>query len=680
MFPYFVSTNRCSTFSSLRSSFVAIVVCTLFGFPFAEAQQSELTLSSPNGELTMHLATRPAKGSSELNGKLVYSLSFRNKPVLADSALGLDLEGSAMLGATVHIAGSTPGQGVDDYSLTTGKVSKVHDEYRSLIVKVTEDGASARTLTIEARAYNSGVAFRYLLPQQPRAIKEVRLRQEATEFQFSTDATTWALLLPNYRSSYESEYVKLPVSAFSNQGGVASRALIGLPLLAHEPGTAWVALMEADLEGNAGMYLTNPSGSWEGHGLTARLSPQFEDPNLAVTAWTPWHSAWRVVMVADDPNRLIESNILTDLNPTNALSNTEWIQPGKASWDWWNGDLGPDNKPAYTTENMKHYIDFSAEAGLPYFMLDAGWSSIEDITKLRGPVDVPELVRYGATKKVKVWIWLYSTSVMRQMKEAFALYEKWGVAGVKIDFINRDDQQGIQFYYDVAREAAAHHIMVDFHGASKPWGIERAFPNVLSYESILGMEQSKAGRRDTPGTRATFPFTRMLAGPLDYTAGSFHNATEEGFISRMTEPMVMGTRASQLALYVVLQTPFQMVSDSPQSYLNEPSFQFIRDVPAAWDETRALAGLPGDFSTIARRSGKDWYLGSITDWTARELQVPLSFLGAGQYEAEIYADAVDAATQPTHVAITRKRVRATETLKLSLAPGGGVAIHFRSIP
>ncbi|MCU1320607.1 MAG: hypothetical protein JWM43_256 [Acidobacteriaceae bacterium] len=654
----------------------------LFVLVPAPAQQPNLTLTSPNGDLILHFTTRTIKGSSGPDGKLVYSLSFRNKPVLEDSALALDLEGASPLGAAVHITTSEPGQGTDDYALTTGKTSKVHEDYKSLTLHAAEDGPAARTLTIEARAYNSGIAFRYALPQQPRGPKEVRLRQEATEFQLSTDATTWALALPNYRSSYESEYIQLPASAFSNQGGVASHFLLGLPLLAHEPGTAWIAILEADLEGNAGMYLTNPPGSWEGHGLTARLSPQFETPNLATTAWTPWHSAWRVVMVADNPNRLIESNLLTNLNPPNALKDTAWIQPGKASWDWWNGDLGPDNKAAYTTENMKYYIDFAAKSGFPYFMLDAGWSAIDDVTKLRGPVDVPELVRYAATKKVKVWIWLYSTSVMRQMKEAFALYEKWGVAGVKIDFINRDDQQGIQFYYDVGREAAAHHIMVDFHGASKPWGIERTFPNVLSYESVLGMEQSKAGRRDNPVTRTTFPFTRMLAGPLDYTAGSFHNSTEDSFVARMKEPMVMGTRASQLALYVVLQTPFQMVSDSPQSYVDasgkaEPGFQFLRDVPAAWDETRSLAGSPGEFSTIARRSGQDWYLGSITNWTARDIQISLAFLGKGSYEAEIYADASDAVTQPGHIAINSKSVESSDTLTLHLAPGGGAAIHFK---
>jgi alpha-glucosidase len=325
---------------------------------------------------------------------------------------------------------------------------------------------------------------------------------------------------------------------------------------------------------------------------------------------------------------------------------------------------------------MKYYVDFAAQSGFPYMMLDAGWSAGRDITHMNGKIDVPELVRYAATKNVKVWIWCYSESVAQQMQEAFPLFEKWGVAGVKIDFVNRDDQQGIQWYYDVAKLAAEHHLMVDFHGTRTPWGLERTYPNVLSYEGVLGMENNKVGRRDSPVDRSVFAFTRLLAGPMDYTAGGFRNATEDDFVAQDTNPMVMGTRAQQLALYVIFQTPFQMVSDSPQSYAGQPAFQFIKDVPVAWDATRVLNGRPGEFITIARRHGDEWYLGSMTNWTPRTIDLPLSFLGTGTYTAEIYADGSDAATQPQHVAIRREEVKSTQSLTLHLAPGGGCAIRF----
>jgi alpha-glucosidase len=623
----------------------------------------------------MQFAATPDKGSAPDAGKLVYSVAFKGKQILDPSALGLELEGQPLLGADVRIVGSAAGQGIDDYSLIGGKTSKVHDEYKSLTVQLREEAGAHRTFAIEARAYDDGVAFRYVLPAQD-AIRELRLKQEDTEFRISTDATTWALELPNYRSSYESEYVKLPITSFSNQGGVSSNFLIGLPLLMHSPGAAWMVLTEADLEGNSGMYVTNPSGNWAGHWFVSKLSPRFDDPNVTLETSLPHHSAWRVLLVADEPGKLMESNVITDLNTPNKVEDTSWIRPGKASWNWWVGDIGPDGKSAYTTENMKYYVDFAAKSGLPYMMLDAGWSDGSDITKLRGNVDVPELVRYAAAKNVKVWIWLYSTSVMEQMKRAFPVYEKWGVAGLKIDFINRDDQDGIKFYYDVAQEAAAHHLMVDFHGASKPWGIQRTYPNVLSYEAVLGLENNKVARRDSPVDRTVFPFTRMVAGPLDYTPGAFNNATEEEFIGRDLNPMAMGTRAQQLALYVVFQTPIQMVSDSPQSYANQPEFKFIQDVPAAWDSMRVLNGEPGEFVTIARRHENEWYLGSITNWTPRDLHIPLGFLGSGSYTAEIYQDGADADTKPKDVTIRKQVVHQGEVLSLHLAKGGGCAIRF----
>jgi alpha-glucosidase len=639
------------------------------------AQDSSTVLQSPNGQLTVRFATELANGTAA-GGKLVYSVEFRGKPVLDDSALALELEGGPPLGSDVRITGTDAGQGVDQYTLSDAKVSSVRDAYCSLAVHVTENSGAHRSMTIEARAYNDGIAFRYVLTPQD-GIPTVQLHEEDTEFRLPVDAIDWALELPNYRSSYEAEYLRLATTAFSNQGGVPSSILIGLPLLMHEPGTAWMALMEADPEGATTMYVTNPSGNWTGHWFVSKLSPRWDDPSYAVENSVPWHSAWRVLMIADDPGRLLESNLAYDLNPPNRLADTSWIHGGKASWNWWVNNVDANGTPAFTTENMKSYVDFAARSGFPFMMLDAGWSAHDDITRMNGKVDVPALAQYAATKDVKVWVWISAAAAKRQMREAFPLYEKWGIAGVKIDFVDRDDQDGIQFYYDVARQAAEHHLMVDFHGTRTPWGIHRTYPNVMSYEGILGMENSKVGRRDSPVSRTVFAFTRLLAGPADYTPGGFRNATEDGFVARNTSPMVMGTRAQQLALYVVFMTPFPMVSDSPQAYAGQPSFRFIREVPVNWDETRVLNGEPGQFITVARRHGEEWDLGSITNWTPRTLRVPLSFLAPGKkYAAEIYQDAADAAAEPTHVTIRRQLVGSGDILTLTLAPGGGCAIRF----
>ena len=657
------------------------VICQLSVFAIsgsivAVAQSNPVEVSSPDHQITLRLnvQTDKANQAAGRDGQLVYTVMFHGKQVFENSALRLELANQTPLGANVHIARATAGSGVDDYKLLAGKISAVHDAYNSVTVEVQESASSGRTFEIEARAYNSGLAFRYHVPQQ-LALSRYQLTQEDTEFRPVMDADAWALRLPNYQSGYESEYVPQVLSALSNQGGVSSYILNGAPMLLHMPGLAWAAVGEADLEGNAAMYLENPTGNWTGHYIVSKISPALDGKGPAVDASLPHDSAWRVILLGDTPGALIESNVITDLNPPNRVEDTSWIRPGKASWNWWNGDLGPDGQSAYTTKNMEYYVDFAAESGFPYMMLDAGWSD-RDITKMRGSVDVPELVQYAAKKHVKIWIWLYSKAVAEQMQQAFPLYEKWGVAGVKIDFILRNDQQGIQWYYDVAKLAAEHHLMVDFHGATQPWGIQRTYPNVLDYEAVLGLENNKAGRRDGPVNRTTFPFTRMLSGPMDYTPGGFDNATREEFVARDKNPMVMGTRAQQLALYVVFDAPLAMVSDAPSAYANQPSFRFIRDVPTSWDATKVLNGEPGEFVTIARRHGDEWYLGSLKNWSSRDLRVPLSFLGSGSYKAEIYEDAPDASQNPKHVSTHQQNMHSSDILTLHLASGGGCAIRF----
>ncbi|HEY1212634.1 MAG TPA: glycoside hydrolase family 97 N-terminal domain-containing protein, partial [Bryobacteraceae bacterium] len=329
------------------------------------AQESP-AVTSPDGRLRMTFTLKQAKEPHEGTGALAYSVTFKGKSILNESALGLDLDPGPMLGADVRIAGAEPSSGVDDYSLRNTKTSKVHDPYNAVVVHTVEPAGAHRKLDLEARAYNTGIAFRYLLPAED-GMSDLKLKSEGTEFRFAEDDTAWVLALPNYRSSYESEYVRLNLSALSNQGGVSSNFLIGTPVLLHQPGVAWLSLMEADLETNSSMYLTNPSGNWAGHYLSVKLSPRWDDPQYAVLGTLPHHSAWRVLGVADEPGLLVESNLLTDLNPPSRLTDTSWIRGGKASWNWWVDNVSKTGHSAFTTEVMKEYIDFSAANGLPYF-------------------------------------------------------------------------------------------------------------------------------------------------------------------------------------------------------------------------------------------------------------------------------------------------------------------------
>ncbi|MGQ9633519.1 MAG: glycoside hydrolase family 97 catalytic domain-containing protein, partial [Bryobacteraceae bacterium] len=402
----------------------------------------------------------------------------------------------------------------------------------------------------------------------------------------------------------------------------------------------------------------------------------------------PMQSPWRVMMIADHPGRFVESHIVLNLNPPAAITDTSWIKAGRSAWNWWSGSYaeGPF-KPGMNNDTLKYYIDFAADAKFEYMLIDAGWAasapggpggpSSADITRSNPNVNIPELVEYARQKNVKLWLWAHWTSVNKQMDEAFPLYEKWGIAGVKIDFMDRDDQWMVDWYRRVVKKAADHHLMVDFHGAFKPDGSRRTFPNLMTREGILGLEYNRWSARDTPDHRVMLIFTRLLAGPGDFTPGGFLNVTREEFEPRSRQPMVMGTRAHHTALLVLMESPFLCVADWPGAYAGAKELDFLRAVPASWDETRFLQGHPESHAVVARRSGAEWYIGAITNWNAREIALPLNFLGKGSYVAEIYRDAPDSDRNPKNSVKEERKVTSASTLKLRLASGGGAAIRIR---
>jgi alpha-glucosidase len=635
------------------------------------------SVQSPDRELNFTL-------SVDEQGALSYAVSFRGQPVLVPSPMGLDFENQALLGGNVHVGSVNRGQESETYEMPHGKSNPIGNQYNWLQVDLKDPGPLQRRLTIEARAYDDGVAFRYVVPEQP-ALRAFRLVSENTAFFTSKDATAYPMVLPNAQTSQESEYDIRPLTSLT------PGALIGVPFLMDIPGVAWVAITEAHLRDYSGMLLTPRSerrSFGRVPGVSVKLSRRFDDPEVAVTGSAPHASPWRVVMVAEDPGRLIESNLIINLNPPSAIQDTSWIQAGKSAWNWWSDDI-VDNQPfagGMNTATMKYYVDFAAESGLEFFLIDAGWCGphdalAADITKPIPEVDLPEILRYAKGKGVKIWLWLNWAWVDKQLDVAFPLYEKWGVAGVKVDYMNREDQWMVDFYHRVVEKAAQHHLMVDLHGAYKPTGIRRTFPNLMTREGVLGMEYSKWSARSNPEHNVTIPYTRMLAGPMDFTPGGFDNVTREQFESRMHNPMVMGTRAHHLAMYVVYESPAQMVSDHPGAYRDQPAFDFIRAVPATWDETHFVNGKVADYITLARRRGREWFIGSMTDWTARDLEIPLDFLGQGEFIADVYADAPEASTDPKRVAIERsKPVNRSTLLKAHLAAGGGYTVHIRPRP
>ena len=563
----------------------------------------------------------------------------------------------------------------ETYTIPVGKTSSVRDHYN--FARVELEDTAGRKLSVEIRAYDDGVAFRYILPEQS-GLKDVRIEREITGFNFAKDATLYPLIVDGFQSSYEDEYQMRQVS------GIHRDWLIALPLLAEVPGAGWVAVTEADIENYAGMYLRKGDARF---GLRAELSPRLDLPGIAVEADAPVTTPWRVLMIGDEPGRLVESNIVLNLNPPSKIADTSWIKAGKSAWDWWSGEAAPSMsaKPGMNTATMKHYIDFASASGFPYMLIDAGWAladrkgpndyaAVADITRVNPDVDMPELLRYAKEKNVRIWLWSHWTSVDKYMDQAFPLFEQWGVAGVKIDFMNRDDQHMVAWYRHVAELRCAASPDARLPRRVQGGRLRRTWPNVITREGVMGKEYLKWSARTSPVHNTTLPFTRMLAGPLDYTPGAFGNVTREEFVPRDLMPMAPNTRAHELALYVVLESPLQMVSDYPEHYAGQHDFEFIRQVPTTWDEVRVIAGRPMENITIARRSGKDWYVGSITNWDARTVKVPLSFLGKGKYVAEIYADAADAGTYATHTEFTKQTVDRGTVLDVKMVSGGGNAV------
>lgn len=643
------------------------------------AQSFTLQTTSPNREIALTLV--PAGGASN---ELRYTVDFHGKRLLNESKLGLEIAGQPVLGPNMQLTTSKTETVDDSYTIPVGKSKDVRNHYNGLRADFTD--MSGRKLTIEVRAFDDGVAFRYSVPEQP-AFTQVKIQHENTEFNFAKDAESYPLIVNGFQSSYEDEY------QLRHVGGLHPDWLIALPYLTHEPGVGWMAITEADIENYAGMYVSKNThfGDYLLHAvLPPRLdeSGKPEPDGAAVATATPFVSPWRVLMIADEPGKLIESNIVLNLNPPSKVADTSWIQAGKSAWDWWSGEAAPSArfKPGMNTATMKHYIDFASASGFPYMLIDAGWAlaparkgpqdyaAVADITQVTPEVDMPELLRYAKEKNVKLWLWAHWTSVNKYMDQAFPLFEKWGIAGVKIDFMNRDDQWMVDWYRRVVANAAAHHLMIDYHGAFKPDGLRRTYPNLMTREGVMGKEFLKWSAQVTPAHNVTLAFTRMLAGPMDYTPGAFGNSNLENFVARRVQPMGLNTRAHELALYVIFESPLQMVSDYPEHYAGQKEFDFIKRVPTTWDEVRSLGGAPMQWVALARRSGSDWYVGSLTNWDERNLQVSLGFLGNGSYVAEIYADAPDAGQEATHTVITRQNVDKNSTLDLHMASGGGAAI------
>jgi alpha-glucosidase len=650
----------------------AIAAAAVGAFAPAAAAAQRYTVRSPDG------ATEVAVAVAE---SVTYAVARRGRALVVPSPVALTLADGRVLGrgARVRSARPRPHDAVIRPAVPV-KSAEVRDRYGELRLDF------AGGYALEVRAYDDGAAYRWVADLGD----SVTVAAERATFRFAAPHHAVAGLDTSMMTHYEPAYARVRVD--SVRGG----RLGLLPFLVDVGGGAKVAVTESGLEDYPGMYLVSDTAAGAGGGMAgvfpaAALEERRQtDRDIVVTRRAPYLARtsgrrafpWRALVVADEDRLLLENQLVYKLAPAQRVADASWVRPGLVSWDWWHAlNLrGVPFRTGLTTETYRYYVDFAARQRIPYVILDEGWSPTEDLTRSVPAIDVPGLVRYAAGKGVGVVLWALWKPLDRDMERVFDRWKAWGVKGAKVDFVQRDDQAAVNFYWRAAREAAARGLVLDFHGAHKPAGLNRAYPNVLTFEGVRGLEFNKWSDAVTPEHDVTVPFTRMLAGPLDFTPGALYNAQPKLFRPVFDRPWSQGTRAHQLAMYVVYESPLQMLADAPTEYEREPDvLALLGGVPTVWDETRALAGRVGDYAVLARRRGRDWYVGAMTDTSARALPLDLSFLGPGAYRMESWADGPNADRDGRDYRRDARRVTRADRAEMRLAPGGGFVARLRPV-
>jgi alpha-glucosidase len=650
----------------MKLSISTLALCAALAAP-AFAQKLPVTVRSPDERVVLHVVQDEAGG-------LVFSIERSGETVIAPSPLRLTLaEGDV---TNVEVLQTNPRRIQQVHKLVATKASEAKDNFNEITLVVAPRSHAIRTLTWIFRVYDDGVAFRFRVPADA-GIQTLAVRREDTDITFGGDYDCHGFNVARVDSSHEGEFDPVKASR------IRAHNVYDVPLVCRTGRNAF-AIAEADLVDYGGLYL---NGRGDGKaGVRVRASRRLDDESLI--ARTPIGangagSPWRVIMLGDRLGSLIESNLIGNLNPEPSFD-TAWIKPGKTAWDWWSGPyLPPPDKGGTDMPTIRKYIDFASKSGFEYMMIDEGWClnsghggsapDDADVTRTKADIDMPALVAYAAKNKVRLWLWVQWALLDRQMDAALAQYQKWGIAGVKVDFMDRNDQQMVDYYHKLMAKAAERKLLVDMHGAYPPAGLNRTWPNFITQEGVMGAEYNKWSRRVTATHNVSLAYTRMLLGPLDYTPGGFRNATPETFQVVNSPPQVQTTRGHGLGMFVVYESPFQMVSDSPDVYENAAGFDFVKAVPTVWDETRFLAGDIDDYVVVARRKGTAWYVGAMGNERPHEISLSLGFLGDGKYDAKIYQDGAT----PTTLSESTRAVGSSDTVTLKLAPSGGAAAVFK---
>jgi len=628
--------------------------------------QSSYDLRSPDGRIEVRIRT---------SERLSYDLVLKGTAVLENSTISLDVE-HEKLGVRPKVTDAktrTSDQMVSP--VVRQKFAKIPDHYNEL--RLTMDGG----YSVVFRAYNEGVAYRF---ETSLRQERVKIYAEESSFNFASNFVVYYPQEDSFYSHNERKYLPQHLTEIAPEFIATLPAVIDVG-----QGGAKLAIAESDLDDYPGLWLRGTGGT----GLAATFPPYpLREVQTSDRDYKPVQTAdyiadtagkrafpWRVLGIADRDGDLLTNQIVYLLQSPSQVQDTSWIKPGKVAWDWWNdwNIDGVDFEAGINTKTYKYYVDFAAKYRIPYIILDDGWYKLGNLLEVTPALHMDELVAYAKQKNVGLILWASWKTLDDQLIPALDQFEKWGVKGIKVDFMQRSDQIMINYFHRVCREAAKRHMLVDFHGDQKPAVMTRTWPNLINTEGVRGMEWSKWSRESEPEHNVTLPFTRMFLGPMDYTPGAMHNATKTTFAPINRQPMAMGTRCHQLGMYVVYEGPLQMLSDTPSNYLREPeTMEFLAAVPTEWDETKVLDAHIADYVVVARRNGKDWYVGAMNDWTPRAVDIDLSFLPDGAFMMDAYQDGVNADRNASDYRKATTSVNRMTKLKLQLASGGGWAARI----
>lgn len=615
---------------------------------------------------------------------LIWSVNHVNTPVIIPSAISIQLK-SEVLGENVTVTRAIQRDIKNIVKTHLYKKAEITDQYHELLLECKGG------YQVQFRAYDQGVAYRFVLNKKD----SVTILAEQSSYVFSSGRSAYIPFIDpkrsagdKYQTSFENTYTHLPLASAVND------SLAFLPLLVELEDGKKAVITEADLEDYPGMYLKKGKTL---NSLVSELAPYpktekrggYNNVQAVVTARQDYVAKtagkrslpWRLIAISKHDKELLDNDMVYNLAAPSRITDVSWIKPGKVAWDWWNdwNISKVDFRAGINTTTYKYYIDFAAANKLEYIMLDEGWSDKADIMKVIPDLNLQEIIDYGRKKNVGVWLWAGMYTINQKMDEAYDHYSKMGIKGFKIDFINRDDQKMVGFYYKAAKKAAERKLLVDFHGAYKPTGLMRTYPNVLNFEGVFGIESFKALRKevDFPGYETLVPYIRMLAGPLDHTPGAMRNATKKQYFTVNSMPMSQGTRCHQVALYVTYEAPLNMLSDNPTVYMKEQeTTDFIASIPTVFDETVALDGKVGEYTVLARRKGNQWFVAALNNWNARDIEIDLSPLGKTAFNAVIMKDGINADRDATDYKKENVTVPPGGKIKVSLAPGGGWAARL----